>query len=96
MRAVEQGGRERSFAEYSELLLAAGWTAGKLVETRGPMSVIEALPAPESAMATNDSAKLSSETKGHVTATKALSSPAPASLKTGGDGAGIQIVAAAQ
>ena len=96
MRAVEQGGRERSFVEYSELLLAAGWTAGKLIETRGPMSVIEALPAPDFATAPTGTGELSSETKGHATAIDALSSLASAAEKPGGGGTDIHIVAAAQ
>ena len=38
------GGRERSEAEYQELLEAAGFSLGRVVTTRSPFCVIEGLP----------------------------------------------------
>jgi hypothetical protein len=38
------GGRERSEAEYQELLEAAGFSLGRVVATRSPFCVIEGVP----------------------------------------------------
>jgi hypothetical protein len=38
------GGRERSEAEYQELLEAAGLGLGRIVATRSPFLVIEGVP----------------------------------------------------
>ena len=42
---VMSGGRERTFAEYDELLGAAGFRLAKLHATAAPQSIIEAIPA---------------------------------------------------
>lgn len=39
------GGRERTKEEFAALLDDSGFALGSLVETNGPVSVIEALPA---------------------------------------------------
>jgi O-methyltransferase domain len=41
---VSPGGRERTFPEYVALLERCGFGAVREVPTRGPVSVIEALP----------------------------------------------------
>jgi hypothetical protein len=38
------GGRERSEAEYQELLEAAGFNLGRVMRTRSPFCVIEGVP----------------------------------------------------
>ena len=38
------GGRERSEAEYQELLETAGFSLGRVVTTRSPFCVIEGVP----------------------------------------------------
>jgi hypothetical protein len=39
------GGRERTEAEYRELLNAAGFRLAQVIPTEGPINVIEATPA---------------------------------------------------
>jgi hypothetical protein len=41
---VTAGGRERTAAEYAELLARAGFRQTRVVPTAGPMSVVEAVP----------------------------------------------------
>jgi hypothetical protein len=36
------GGRERTLSELSALLQPTGFTAGRIIETAGPMSIVEA------------------------------------------------------
>jgi hypothetical protein len=42
---VHAGGRERTAAEYSELLAQAGFRQTRVIPTGGPMSIVEAVPA---------------------------------------------------
>ncbi len=42
---VSAGGRERTAAEYSELLVQAGFRMTQVLPTAGPMSIVEARPA---------------------------------------------------
>jgi hypothetical protein len=41
---VSPGGRERTAAEYADLLARAGFRQTRVVPTAGPMSVVEAVP----------------------------------------------------
>jgi hypothetical protein len=42
---VHAGGRERTAAEYSELLAQSGFRQTRVIPTGGPMSIVEAVPA---------------------------------------------------
>ena len=46
MLVMTDGGRERTVAEYRDLLARAGFRLTRVIPTSGPMSVIEAAPAP--------------------------------------------------
>ena len=46
MLVMTDGGRERTVAEYRDLLARAGFRLTCVLPTSGPMSVIEAAPAP--------------------------------------------------
>ena len=43
---VSPGGRERTRAEYRDLLASAGFALGRLIPTASPVSIMEAVPAP--------------------------------------------------
>jgi hypothetical protein len=42
---VHAGGRERTAAEYRDLLSRAGFRLIRVIPTAGPMSIVEAVPA---------------------------------------------------
>jgi hypothetical protein len=43
---VHAGGRERTAAEYGDLLSRAGFRLTRVIPTAGPLSIVEAVPAP--------------------------------------------------
>ena len=42
---VSPGGRERTQAEYRDLLASAGFALGRVIPTASPVSIVEAVPA---------------------------------------------------
>jgi hypothetical protein len=42
---VHTGGRERTAAEYSNLLSRAGFRQTRVIQTAGPAAIVEAVPA---------------------------------------------------
>jgi hypothetical protein len=44
MLVITEGGRERTEAEFAELLAAGGFELTRVLPTQGPMSIIEGRP----------------------------------------------------